>query len=198
MIYEFKGFIPVVHPSAFVHPLAAVTGNVVIGKDVYIGPGAAIRGDWGEIIIENGCNVQENCTVHMFPGKTVILKENAHIGHGAVIHGATIGNNVLVGMNAVIMDETEIGDECIIGALSFIKANEKIPPRKLLVGNPAQIIRDVSDEMMDWKTKGTQLYQTLPGDCHRGLKEVKALTSMPENRPRQETLYSTWNDIKNQ
>ena len=198
MIYEFKGFIPVVHPSAFVHPLAAVTGNVVIGKDVYIGPGAAIRGDWGEIIIENGCNVQENCTVHMFPGKTVILKENAHIGHGAVIHGATIGNNVLVGMNAVIMDETEIGDECIIGALSFIKANEKIPPRKLLVGNPAQIIREVSNEMMDWKTKGTQLYQTLPGDCHQGLKEVKALTSMPENRPRQETLYSTWNDIKNQ
>ena len=198
MIYEFKGFIPVVHPSAFVHPQAAVTGNVVIGKDVYIGPGAAIRGDWGEIIIENGCNVQENCTVHMFPGKTVTLKENAHIGHGAVIHGATIGNNVLVGMNAVVMDEAEIGDECIVGALSFIKANEKIPPRKLLVGNPAQIIRDVSDEMIEWKTKGTQLYQTLPGDCHQGLSVVKPLTSLPKDRPAQEVLYDTWNAIKNQ
>lgn len=198
MIYKFKGFIPVVHPSAFVHPQAAVTGNVVIGKDVYIGPGAAIRGDWGEIIIENGCNVQENCTVHMFPGKTVTLKENAHIGHGAVIHGATIGNNVLVGMNAVVMDEAEIGDECIVGALSFIKANEKIPPRKLLVGNPAQIIRDVSDEMIEWKTKGTQLYQTLPGDCHQGLSVVKPLTSLPKDRPAQEVLYDTWNAIKNQ
>lgn len=198
MIYKFKGFIPVVHPSAFVHPQAAVTGNVVIGKDVYIGPGAAIRGDWGEIIIENGCNVQENCTVHMFPGKTVTLKENAHIGHGAVIHGATIGNNVLVGMNAVVMDEAEIGDECIVGALSFIKANEKIPPRKLLVGNPAQIIRDVSDEMIEWKTKGTQLYQTLPGDCHQGLSVVKPLTSLPNDRPAQEVLYDTWNAIKNQ
>ena len=198
MIYKFKGFIPVVHPSAFVHPQAAVTGNVVIGKDVYIGPGAAIRGDWGEIIIENGCNVQENCTVHMFPGKTVTLKENAHIGHGAVIHGATIGNNVLVGMNAVVMDEAEIGDECIVGALSFIKANDKIPPRKLLVGNPAQIIRDVSDEMIEWKTKGTQLYQTLPGDCHQGLSVVKPLTSLPNDRPAQEVLYDTWNAIKNQ
>ena len=198
MIYEFKGFIPVVHPSAFVHPQAAVTGNVVIGKDVYIGPGAAIRGDWGEIIIENGCNVQENCTVHMFPGKTVTLKENAHIGHGAVIHGATIGNNVLIGMNAVVMDEAEIGDECIVGALSFIKANEKIPPRKLLVGNPAQIIREVSDEMIEWKTKGTQLYQTLPGDCHQGLRVVKPLTSLPNDRPAQEVLYDTWNAIKNQ
>ena len=198
MIYEFKGFIPVVDPSAFVHPQAAVTGNVVIGKDVYIGPGAAIRGDWGEIIIENGCNVQENCTIHMFPGKTVTLKENAHIGHGAVIHGATIGYNVLIGMNAVVMDEAEIGDECIVGALSFIKGNEKIPPRKLLVGNPAQIIREVSDEMIEWKTKGTQLYQTLPGDCHQELSVVKPLTSLPNDRPAQEALYNTWNTIKNQ
>ncbi len=198
MIYEFKGFIPVIHPSAFVHPLAAVTGNVIIGKDVYIGPGAAIRGDWGEIIIEDGCNVQENCTIHMFPGKTVRLKESAHIGHGAVIHGANIGRNVLVGMNTVIMDGAEIGEECIIGALSFIKSDEIIPARKLLVGNPAQVIKEVSDEMIAWKTKGTKLYQTLPGDCHKGLKAVEPLTSVPENRPSQETLYSTWQDIRGQ
>ena len=108
MIFEYKGLKPVIHPSAFIHPQATVTGNVFIGKDVYIGPSAAIRGDFGKIIIEDGCNVQENCTIHMFPGKTVLLKENAHIGHGAIIHGGTIGKNCLVGMNAVIMYDVEI------------------------------------------------------------------------------------------
>src|SRR3954447_21274214 len=146
MIYAFKGFIPVIHASSFIHPQAAVTGNVIIGKDVYIGPGAALRGDWGQIIIEDGCNVQESCTIHMFPGVTVVLKEGAHIGHGAIIHGATIGKNCLVGMNAVIMDNVELGDECVVGALSFIKAEEKFSSRSLIVGNPAKRIREVSDE----------------------------------------------------
>src|ERR1044071_3047877 len=126
-IFEFNGYKPVIHESAFIHPNATVTGNVIIGKDVYVGPGAAIRGDWGQIIIEDGCNVQENCTIHMFPGVTVLLKEGAHIGHGAVIHGATIGRNSLVGMNSVIMDNVELGDETIVGALSFIQADEKVP-----------------------------------------------------------------------
>lgn len=197
MFYSFKGFIPVVHPTAFVHPQAAITGNVVIGKDVYIGPGAALRGDWGGIVIEDGCNVQENCTIHMFPGVTVLLKEGAHIGHGAIIHGATIGRNVLVGMNAVIMDEVEIDDECIIGALSFISATTKIPRRSLVVGNPGKIIKDVSDEMIAWKTKGTKLYQQLPADCHQSLVACQPLLEMPENRPAQESLYDTWNNIKN-
>ena len=196
MIYSFKGFTPVVHPSAFVHPQAAVTGNVTIGKDVYIGPGAAIRGDWGEIIIEDGCNVQENCTIHMFPGVTVILRESAHIGHGAIIHGAEIGKNCLVGMNSVIMDDCVIGPECIIGALSFVKANSIIPRRSLLAGNPAKIIKEVSDDMIDWKTKGTQLYQTLPKDCQHHLNATDALTEPPENKPPQESLYETWNNIK--
>src|SRR5689334_22588646 len=159
MFYSFKGFIPVVHPTAFVHPLAAVTGNVIIGKDVYIGPGAALRGDWGGIVIEDGCNVQENCVIHMFPGITVRLKESAHIGHGAIVHGATIGRNCLIGMNSVIMDNVIVGDECIIGALCFIPAEMEIPSRKVVVGNPAKIIKDVSDEMIEWKTEGTKLYQ---------------------------------------
>lgn len=198
MFYSFKGFVPVVHPSSFVHPLAAVTGNVVIGKDVYIGPGAALRGDWGGIVIENGCNVQESCTIHMFPGVTVLLKEAAHIGHGAIIHGATIGRNVMVGMNAVIMDEVEIGDESIIGAMTFINANTKIPSRSLVVGNPGKIIKQVSDEMIAWKTKGTRLYQTLPKDCYDSLRECEPLREMPANRPTQESLYKTWNKIKNE
>jgi len=198
MVYAFKGFIPVVHPSSFVHPQAAVTGNVIIGKDVYIGPGAALRGDWGGIVIEDGCNIQESCTIHMFPGVTVLLKEGAHIGHGAIIHGATIGKNVLVGMNSVIMDEVEVGDECIIGALSFINANTKIPRRSLVVGNPGKIIKEVSDEMIEWKTKGTRLYQTLPKDCQEGLIACQPLLEVPSDRPRQESLYETWNQIKNE
>lgn len=196
MFYSFKGFTPVVHPSSFVHPQAAVTGNVVIGKDVYIGPGAALRGDWGGIVIEDGCNVQENCTIHMFPGVTVLLKAGAHIGHGAIIHGGEIGKNVLVGMNAVVMDEVVIGDECIIGALSFINAKTVIPARSLLVGNPAKIIREVSDEMIDWKTKGTRLYQSLPGDCFRHWQACEPLSELPAERPRQDSLYATWEQIK--
>lgn len=196
MIYSFDGFTPVVHPTAFVHPQAAVTGNVTIGKNVYIGPGAAIRGDWGGIIIEDGCNVQENCTVHMFPGITVRLEESAHIGHGAIIHGATIGRNSLIGMNAVIMDEVEIGSECIIGALSFIKAGEKIPPRSLYAGNPAKFIKEVSDQMIQWKTKGTELYQQLPEDCRKSLREAEPLREKPANQPTQEKKYTVWKKDK--
>jgi phenylacetic acid degradation protein/carnitine operon protein CaiE len=174
MLYEFKGHRPVVDPSSFVHPQAAVTGDVSIGKDVYIGPGAAIRGDWGRIIIEDGCNVQESCTIHMFPGVTVRLKEGAHIGHGAIVHGAVIGRNCLIGMNSVIMDNVEIGDECIIGALTFIKAGEKIPRRSVVAGNPAKILKEVSDEMLKWKTEGTALYQALPGEMRESWGPVEA------------------------
>ncbi|MDB5191836.1 MAG: transferase hexapeptide repeat containing protein [Segetibacter sp.] len=196
MFYEFKGFKPVVHPTAFVHPQAAVTGNVIIGKHVYIGPGAALRGDWGAIIIEDGCNVQENCTIHMFPGVTVTLKAAAHIGHGAIIHGATIGRNCLVGMNAVIMDNVDLGDECIVGALAFIKADEVIPARSLVVGNPAKIIKPVSDEMLNWKTAGTKLYQALPKEMYEASKPCEPLTEVEIDRPSQESLYKTWNEIK--
>lgn len=192
MFYEFKQFRPVVHPSSFVHPQAAITGNVVIGKNVYIGPGAALRGDWGGIVIEDGCNVQENCTIHMFPGITVILKEGAHIGHGAIIHGATIGRNCLVGMNAVIMDHVEIGDECIIGALTFIKANEKYPNRSMVVGNPAKVVKQVSDEMIDWKTEGTRLYQELPKEMMEHWKACEPLAEIENSIPTQQTSYKTW------
>ncbi len=196
MIYTFKGFIPVVHESSFVHPQAAVTGNVIIGKDVYIGPGAAIRGDWGGIHIKDGCNVQENCTIHMFPGVTVVLEESAHIGHGAIIHGAHIGKNCMVGMNAVIMDNVELGNECIVGALSFLKANSVWEERSLILGNPARVAKKVSDEMLSWKTKGTALYQTLPQSCKESLTPTDPLREVPASRPTQESLYTTWNAIK--
>ncbi len=195
-IYSFNGFIPVVKASSFIHPKASVTGNVIIGENVYIGPGAAIRGDWGQIIIEDGCNVQENCTIHMFPGTTVTLKKGAHIGHGAIIHGGTIGENCLIGMNSVIMDDVVLEDECIVGALSFVPAKTTYPKRSLIVGNPAKVIKEVSDKMMDWKTKGTQLYQTLPKECEQSLRECEPLREIEKNRPTQEQLIETWEKIK--
>jgi len=183
MIYEFKGYRPVVDPSAFIHPQAAVTGHVIIGKNVYVGPGAAIRGDWGRIVIEDGCNVQENCTIHMFPGVTVWLKEGAHIGHGAVIHGAVIGRNCLIGMNSVIMDNVVLGEECIVGALTFIKAGMEIPRRSMVVGNPGTIIREVSEEMIRWKTEGTALYQALPEEMRNSWAVCEALREAPPGGP---------------
>ncbi|MCH2445283.1 MAG: transferase hexapeptide repeat family protein [Candidatus Marinimicrobia bacterium] len=196
MIYEFNEYKPVVHESAFVHDLAAVTGNVYIGRDVYVGPGAAIRGDWGEIIIEDGCNIQENCTIHVFPGKSVVLRESAHIGHGAVIHGGKIGSNTLIGMNSVVMDDAEVGDECIIGALCFIRAEMKIPNRKLVVGNPAIIKGNVSDDMLEWKSEGTKIYQELPLECMNTLRECEPLRAIPKDRPPQKTNYKSWKETK--
>ena len=196
-IFEFNGYKPVVHESSFVHPNATVTGNVVIGRNVYIGPGAAVRGDWGAIIIADGCNVQENCTIHMFPGVTVHLMEAAHIGHGAVIHGSTIGRNVLVGMNAVVMDNVLVGDNCIIGALTFVPEGMVIPDRKIVVGNPAKIIKEVSDEMVAWKSKGTALYQQLPAELFAGLLPCEPLREIPADRPKQQEVYKTWKSDKN-
>ncbi|MEO6489300.1 MAG: transferase hexapeptide repeat family protein [Ferruginibacter sp.] len=196
MIYSFNQHIPVIHESSFIHPHAAVTGNVIIGKNVYVGPGAALRGDWGQIIIEDGCNVQENCTIHMFPGITVLLKEAAHIGHGAIIHGATIGKNCLIGMNAVIMDNVQLGDECIVGALTFIKADQVIPGRSMVVGNPSKIIKQVTDEMLHWKTEGTKLYQQLPVAMFNNWKECEPLRQLPENIPGISHQYKTWNQTK--
>lgn len=196
MIYSFNGYIPVVHPSSFVHPLAAVTGNVIIGKNVYIGPGAAIRGDWGMIVIEDGCNVQENCTIHQFPGVTITLKSGAHIGHGAIVHGANIGKDTLVGMNAVIMDHAQIGDECIIGALSFVPTKMEVPHRSVVVGNPAKVIKSVSDEMLSWKQEGTAWYQRLPAELHSTWKACEPLTEIPEDRKVQSGEYTTWKERK--
>lgn len=195
-IYSFNGFIPVVHRTAFIHPQATVIGNVIIGKDVYVGPSAVIRGDWGGIVIEDGCNIQETCVIHVFPGRSIVLKRNAHIGHGAIIHGASIGENVLVGMNAVVMDRALVGDGSIIGALTFIPADMEIPARSVVVGNPARIVKQVTDEMLEWKSKGTALYQTLPKELRRSMRAVKPLRSIPKRRRSQEALYETWNERK--
>ena len=199
-IYAFEEFVPVVHETAFVHPQAAVTGNVTIGRDVYVGPGAAIRGDWGGIVIEDGCNVQENCTVHMFPGVVVRLEEGAHVGHGAVVHGAHLGRNVLVGMNAVVMDRAVVGAGSIVGALCFVPADMQIPERKVVVGNPARIVKDVSDEMLAWKTEGTRLYQALPARLHATLRAVEPLRALTPDeavrRAARAATYQPWHETR--
>ena len=195
-IFAFEGIVPVVHESAFVHPNATVTGNVIIGKEVYIGPGAALRGDFGAIVIEDGCNVQENCTIHMFPGVTVVLEAGAHIGHGAIVHGARICANALIGMNAVIMDNAIVGAGSVVGALCFVPTGMDIPPRKVVVGNPAKIVKDVSDEMLSWKAEGTALYQALPARLHTSLIACEPLRHVPPDRAVQESHYKTWGETK--
>ena len=195
-VFAFEDFIPVIHESAFIHPNATVTGNVVIGRDVYVGPGAAIRGDWGGIVIEDGCNVQESCTIHMFPGVTVVLERGAHVGHGAIVHGARIGENALIGMNAVVMDNAVVGAGCIVGALCFVPSEMQIPARKVVVGNPAKIVKDVSDEMIAWKTEGTKLYQSLPKRLVESLREVEPLREIPADRARQMASYKTWHHTR--
>jgi phenylacetic acid degradation protein len=210
MLYEFKGHRPVVDPSSFVHPQAAVTGNVIIGKNVYVGPFAAIRGDWGQIIVEDGCNIQESCTIHLFPGATVRLRAGTHMGHGSIVHGATIGKNCLIGMHSVIMDNVIIEDECIIGALSLVKEGTVVPARSLLVGNPAKIIKPVSEEMLRWKTEGTAIYQRLPRDMQESWKPCEPLlpgvetpsgvsdepSAEPGNTPPADYVYRPWKETQ--
>ena len=195
MIYQFKNFVPTIYSSSYIHPQANVTGNVEIGKNVYVGPGAVIRGDWGKIVIENGCNIQENCVIHMFPETTVYISEGAHLGHSCTIHGAKIGRNSMIGINAVILDDAEIGNECIVGALTLVKSEMKVPNRKIIVGNPGKIIKDVSDEMLIWKTEGTKIYQKLPKNCFESLKECIP-NSKKTNFREDKVNYKTWNKTK--
>jgi len=201
-VFSFEGIIPVVHESSFIHPNATVTGDVVIGRDVYVGPGAAIRGDWGRVVIEDGGNVQENCVIHMFPGVTVVLEAGAHVGHGAVVHGARIGRNTLIGMNAVIMDNAFVGAECVVGALTFVPADMQIPARKVVVGSPAKIVRDVTDDMLHWKTEGTRLYQLLPARLQASLTPCEPLRRIEDRAAAaasdraDDGRYRTWHQTR--
>ncbi len=190
MFYSFNGLRPIVHPTAFVHPQANVTGDVWIGAHVYIGPGAVLRGDWGRIIVKDGANVQENCVIHVFPGYDVLLEESAHIGHGAIVHGAHVGRNVLIGMHAVLMDKASIGEESIVGALCFVPSGMEIPKRSVVVGNPARIIKEVTDDQLAWKTEGTGWYQRLPTEAHDSLIACEPLNEPEPNRPRAHGGYS--------
>ena len=182
--YEFEGITPVVDPSAFVHPTAVLIGDVIIGPGCLIGPGASLRGDIGRIIINKGSNLQDGCIAHSFPSKDVVVEENGHIGHGAILHGCTIKRNALVGMNAVIMDDAVIGEDSFVAALAFVKAGMQVPPRTLVGGIPAKIMRELKDDEIKWKSVGTGHYQHLARRYLAASREVQPLTEIEPDRKR--------------
>ena len=183
-VYSYDGLIPVIDPAAFVHPEAVVIGDVIIGPMVYVGPGAVLRGDFGRIVLQAGCNVQETCVVHSFPGKDVVVEEAGHIGHGAVLHGCHIGRNAMVGMNAVVMDEAVVGENSIIAAMAFVKAGAQIPPGSLAMGSPAKVTRALSAEEIAWKRQGTGVYQQLAHEARTKLAPALPLAAAEPGRRR--------------
>ena len=185
--YEIDGLRPVVHPTAYVHPTAVLIGDVVIGPGAYIGPCASLRGDFGRIVLQSGCNVQDTCVIHGFPASDTLLEDNAHIGHGAVLHGCVIRADALVGMNAVVMDEAEIGPGAFVAASAFVRAGLKVPARSLAAGVPARILRELGDQELAWKREGTATYQRLTERCLATMKECEPLAAAQANRPRLDT-----------
>jgi phenylacetic acid degradation protein len=184
--YAIDGLVPVVDPTAFVHPTAVVIGDVIIGPNVYVGPCASLRGDFGRLVLEAGSNLQDNCTMHGFPGSDTVIEENGHVGHGAVLHGCVVRRNALVGMNAVVMDEAEVGEGSFVAASAFVRAGMKIPPRTLVAGVPAKPVRELTDNELAWKLEGTRTYQRLVERCHESLKEVQPLAAAEPGRRRLE------------
>lgn len=182
--YAIDGVIPVVHPSAFVHPTAVLIGDVIVGPDCYIGPAASLRGDFGRIVLQQGVNVQDTCVVHGFPGSETVVETNGHIGHGAVLHGCVVRHDALVGMNAVVMDEAEVGAYSIVAACAFVRAGLKLPEKSLIAGLPAKVMRPLSEDEIRWKAEGTRTYQVLSQRCHASMVEVAPLTEVEAERPR--------------
>ena len=182
--YALEGVVPVVDPSAYVHPTAVLIGDVIVGPACYVGPGASLRGDFGRIVLELGANVQDNCVIHGFPDQDTVVEENGHIGHGAVLHSCVVRRDALVGMNAVVMDEAEIGESAFVAACAFVAAGMKVPARSLVAGTPARVRRQLGDEELAWKQEGTQTYQDLTRRCLATLVEVQPLAAAQENRPR--------------
>ncbi|MCG8595447.1 MAG: transferase hexapeptide repeat family protein [Kiloniellales bacterium] len=183
-VYALDGLTPAVDPSSFVHATAVLIGDVIIGRGCYVGPGAVLRGDIGRLVMEDGSNLQDNCVVHCFPGRDSVIEADGHVAHGAVLHGCTVKRNAMVGMNAVVMDGAVIGEDSFVGALAFVKAGFEVPPRHLVAGVPAKIVRELSAEEIDWKARGTREYQIIAQRCLTGLKEARPLEKPEANRPR--------------
>lgn len=181
-VYEINGVRPVVHPSAFVHPTAVLIGDVIVGPRCYVGPLASMRGDFGRLVLEEGANLQDSCVMHGFAGEETVVEVDGHIGHGAVLHGCRIKRNAMVGMNAVVMDKAVVGEESIVAAMSFVKAGMIIPPRSMVMGTPARIMRELSDEDVKWKSFGTRQYHELAVRSLETMREVEALTEVEPDR----------------
>jgi phenylacetic acid degradation protein len=182
--YSIEGVIPVVDPSAYVHPTAILIGDVWIGPHCYVGPAASLRGDFGRIILKEGSNIQDNCVTHAFPGMDTIVEKNGHIGHGAILHGCVVGEDAMIGMNSVIMDEAYIAPRSIVGAQALVKAGFKCDPGSLIVGTPAKVLRMLTDQEIDWKIEGTKEYQRLTLRSLQSLRECEPLAEGETDRPR--------------
>ena len=183
-VYEINGVRPVVHPSAYVHPSAVLIGDVIVGPRCYIGPLASLRGDFGRLVMEEGANVQDTCVMHGFPEGDTVIEVDGHIGHGAVLHGCRVGRNAMVGMNAVVMDQAVVGAESIVAAMSFVKAGMVIPPRSMVMGMPAKVVRSLTDDEIRWKSFGTRQYHELTVRSLETMREVEALTAVEADRQR--------------
>lgn len=193
--YSIEDLVPAIDPSAFVHPTAVVIGDVIIGAGCYVGPNASLRGDFGRVVMHAGSNIQDCCVVHSFPGRDTVVEQDGHIGHGAILHGCRIGRNALVGMNAVLMDDVVIGDESIVAANAFVKARFECPPRSLLVGSPAKLLRELSEEEVGWKSEGTRQYHDLAVRSLESLREVEPLPAPQADRPRfDDSIYKPKGD----
>lgn len=195
-IYSFENFIPVVDPTAYVHPTAVLIGDVIIGPGVYVGPGASLRGDFGTVTMEEGSNVQDNCVMHSFPGAEARVEVNGHIGHGAILHGCLVRRNALVGMNAVVMDRAIVGENAFVAASSFVKASFEVPAGMLAAGIPAKILRPLSEQELAWKVQGTVEYQNLAKQSRASLKECAPLSAVEPGRPQRSGGYQPLTDLK--
>jgi phenylacetic acid degradation protein len=183
-VWAINGVVPVIDPSAFVHPSAVLIGDVIVGAGCYVGPAASLRGDFGRLELRAGSNVQDGCIMHGFPGTDTIVEEDGHIGHGAILHGCIVERNALVGMNAVVNDSAVIGESAIVAAMAFVKAGMVVPPRMLAAGVPARIVRPLTEQEMAWKVEGTQSYQELTRRSLATMVETEALTAPEANRKR--------------
>jgi phenylacetic acid degradation protein len=197
-VYSIDGVTPVVHPTAYVHPSAVLIGDVFVGPRCYVGPLAVMRGDFGRVVLEEGANLQDTCVMHGFPGKDTIVEVDGHIGHGAVLHGCHVGRNAMIGMNAVVMDDVVVGADSIVGAAAFVKANMQIPPRSLVMGSPARVVRELRDEEIAWKARGTQEYQDLAVRSLATMTLTEALAEGDRNRPRMESLLQGMHKLKSE
>jgi len=183
-VYSIDGLTPVVHPDAYVHPSAVLIGDVHVGAGVYIGPSACLRGDFGQIVIEAGANIQDCCILHGFPESDTVIEQDGHIGHGAIIHSARICRNAMVGMNAVVNDSAVVGESAFVAAMAFVKAGMQVPPRTLVAGVPAKVMRELSAAELAWKLDATRAYQNLAKRSRASLRETAALTEAEPGRKR--------------
>jgi carbonic anhydrase/acetyltransferase-like protein (isoleucine patch superfamily) len=177
-LYEFEGRRPAVGATSFVHPAATVIGAVTLGERCYVGAGAVLRADWEEIRVGDGSNVQDNAVIHIrgamlgHPSIPTVLGPDCHIGHSAVVHAATLGRHVLVGIGAIVQDRCVLGDDAIIGAGAVLLEGTEVPARKILVGVPAKVVGEVSDEQREYWLEATRMYQRLAARSLAGLRRI--------------------------